>query len=63
MSGLQTTGQIADDLHEPRARVNYIIDKYRIKAVQRVGIIRLFNAEQKQEIKDCLFGIQIRKSI
>jgi hypothetical protein len=40
---LLTIGQISDRLDEPPARVAYIISKYRLKPVQRVGIIRLFD--------------------
>ena len=40
---LLTIGQIADVLEEPPARVAYVISKYRLKPVQRVGIIRLFD--------------------
>ena len=57
---LFTTGQIAEQLQEPPARVAYIISKYRIKPVSRVGIIRLFNAEQVEAIQQGLYGIQIR---
>jgi len=61
-ANLLTIGQIADRLREPPARVAYIVSKCRIKAVQRVGIIRLFSAEQLEAIKRGLYGIQIRSS-
>ena len=57
---LLTVGQIADVLKEPPARIAYIISKYRIKPVQRVGIIRLFDEEQIEAIKQGLYGIQVR---
>jgi len=57
---LQTIGQIADRLQEPPARVAYIVSKYRLKAIRRVGIIRLFSEEQIDAIKSGLYGIQIR---
>ena len=57
---LQTVGQIADLLKEPPSRVAYIVSKYRIKAVMRVGIIRLFSEEQIKAIKYGLYNIQIR---
>ena len=60
---LLTIGQISDVLEEPPARVAYIISKYRIKPVQRVGIIRLFDERQIKAIKQGLYGIQIRRSI
>ena len=59
---LSTIGQIADRLREPPARVAYIVSKYRLKAVQRIGIIRLFDEEQIRVIKQGLYGIQIRSS-
>jgi len=57
-----TIGQIADHLEEPPARVAYIVSKYRLKPVQRIGIIRLFSEEQVKAIKQGLYGIQIRSS-
>lgn len=59
---LLTVGQIADVLKEPPARIAYIISKYRLKPVQRIGIIRLFDEEQIKAIKQGLYGIQIRSS-
>ena len=59
---LLTVGQIADVLKEPPARITYIISKYRLKPVQRIGIIRLFDEEQINVIKQGLYGIQIRSS-
>ncbi|MHC4637382.1 MAG: hypothetical protein ACYTBP_12410 [Planctomycetota bacterium] len=57
-----TVGQIADVLKEPPARIAYIISKYRLKPVQRIGIIRLFDEEQINVIKQGLYGIQLRRS-
>ena len=59
---LLTVGQIADVLKEPPARIAYIISKYRLKPVQRIGIIRLFDEEQVKAVKQGLYGIQIRSS-
>lgn len=59
---LLTIGQIADRLKEPPARVAYVVSKYRLKPVSRVGIIRLFSEEQVKAIKQGLYGIQIRRS-
>lgn len=59
---LLTVGQIADVLKEPPSRIAYIISKYRLKPVQRIGIIRLFDEEQVKAIKQGLYGIQIRSS-
>ena len=61
-TNLITASQIADQLGEPPQRVTYIIRKYRLKPVQRVGIIRLFSAEQVKAIRQGLYGIQIRRS-
>ena len=63
MSNLVTVSQIADRLCEPPARVAYIIRKYRIKPVQRVGITRLFDECQVKAIVQGLFGIQIRRGM
>lgn len=57
---LLTIGQIADRFEEPPARVAYIVAKHRLKAVKRVGIIRLFSQKQVEAIKLGLYGIQIR---
>jgi len=64
MSGIEllTASQIAEQFDEPPQRVTYIIRKYRIKPVTRIGIIRLFSCEQIEVIKHGLFGIQIRRS-
>lgn len=56
-----TVGHIADILQEPPARVGYIIGKYRLKPVERVGIIRLFSEEQIEIIHQGLYRIQIRE--
>ena len=57
-SELSTIGQISDLLKEPPSRVAYIVSKYRIKPISRVGIIRLFDEEQINVIKKGLYGIQ-----
>ena len=57
-----TIGQIADRLEEPPARVAYIVSKHRIKAIRRIGIIRLFSEQQVQAIKDGLYTMQVRCS-
>ena len=62
-SNLLTASQIADQLSEPPQRVTYIIRKYRLKPVQRIGIIRLFNEEQVKAIKQGLYEIQIRRTL
>ena len=57
---LYTTGQIGDLLEEPPTRVAYIISKHRIKPAERIGIIRLFSAQQVDLIRQYLCDIQIR---
>ena len=59
-SKLSTASQIADRLSEPPARIAYIVSKYRLKPVQRIGIIRLFDEEQIKVIKHGLYNIQLR---
>ncbi len=59
---LLTIGQIADQLQEPPTRIAYVVSKYRLKPVQRVGIIRLFDEQHIKAIKQGLYGIQVRGS-
>jgi len=56
-----TIGQIADRLKEPPSRVAYIVSKLRLKASQRVGIIRLFDESQIQAIKYSLYDMRVRR--
>ena len=63
MTHLVTVSQIADALSEPPQRVAYIIRKFRIKPVTRIGIIRLFDDRQVKAIKQGLYGIQIRRDV
>lgn len=58
---LLTVGQIADELHEPVTRVAYVVSKYRIKPVDRVGIIRRFDRAQITVIRQGLYGIRVGK--
>ncbi len=51
-ANLLTASQIADQLGEPPQRVTYIIRKYRLKPISRVGIIRLFSKEQVKAISN-----------
>ena len=50
-SELLTVSQIADELWKPLAKINYIISKYRIKPIERVGVCRRFNRSQIEIIK------------
>lgn len=61
MANLFTVTQIADRLEERSHRVTYMITKCKLKPVERVGIIRLFNEAQIQIIKDGLYGLRIQK--
>ena len=61
-TNLLTAGQIADILAEPPQRVSYVIRKYRLKPVSRVGIIRLFGQHQVEAIRQGLFGLQTKSS-
>ncbi len=63
MANQLTVSQIADRLGEPPQRVAYIIRKFRIKAAERVGLIRLFDERQVKAIQQGLYGIQIRRGI
>lgn len=62
LSTLYTASEISDIFGEPPQRITYIIRKYRLKPIQRIGIIRLFSEEQVKTIKQGLYGIQIRSS-
>ena len=55
-----TVGQIAEQLAEPVSRIAYVVQKYRIKPVSRVGIIRLFTSEQVEAIRQGIYGMQVR---
>jgi len=55
-----TVGQISELLQEPPARISYIIGKHHIKPSERIGIIRLFNGQQVELIRQYLYDIQIR---
>jgi len=55
-----TVGQIAEKLNEPVQRVAYIISKFRIKPIARVGIIRLFSPAQIKAIQQGLYSIHVR---
>jgi len=59
---LLTASQIADRLDEPPYRVTYVIRKYRLKPVVRIGIIRLFSETQIEAIKNGLYGIPLRRT-
>lgn len=61
MEGLFTTGQIAGKLDERIARVEYAIRWLKLKPVDRVGIIRLFNELQVSAIKEKLYNLRIQK--
>ena len=50
-----STYEIADRLREPPARIDYVIRKYRIKAVACVGSARLFSMEQIKAIQEGLY--------
>ena len=58
-----TVTNIADMLGEPPQRVAYVIRKYRIKPIDRIGLIRLFDERQIKAIKQGLFGIQVRRAM
>ena len=57
-----TLGQIADELGQPPTRVSYVVSKYRLKPVARVGIIRLFSEQQVQAIRQGLSRTQNRNT-
>ena len=57
---LKTIVEIADALDEPTQRVEYIVRKHRVRAVRRVGGIRLFGPEGVELIKHGLYDIQLR---
>ena len=62
MGELYTISQIAEQLEEPIPRVDYIVKCLRLKPVERVGLIRLFNEGQVARIKDRIFNMQVQKT-
>lgn len=52
---------IAEQLSEPTNRVAYMVSKYRIKHVRRVGITRVFDLAAVALIKEGLFNVRIQK--
>ena len=54
MSANLTIGDIARQLGVPRARLDYAVDKAGIRERGRVGIIRLFSADQVPVIRAAL---------
>jgi len=54
-----TLGQIADELGQPPSRVKYVVSKYGLKPIARVGIIRLFSEQQVETIRRGLSGTRI----
>jgi hypothetical protein len=57
-----TLAQIADELGQPPSRVKYVVSKYRLKPVARVGIIRLFSEQQVETIRREVSGTRIVNS-
>lgn len=55
-----TISEIADLLDEPPQRISYIARKLRLKPVQRIGLIRLFDRKQKEQIRQGCFDLQVR---
>ena len=62
MSNLFTVGQIAEKLDEPIDRVTYIIRRLRMKPVDRVALVRLFDEGQIVLIKDRIYNMRIQEA-
>ena len=60
---LLTIGQIAERFGEPSARVSYIVGKFKIKPVRRVGIIRLFKPDQLALIRQGLYSMRVDRGV
>lgn len=54
MSDMLTVGEIARAVGEPRARVDYAIEKAGIRERRRAGILRLFGRDQVPVIEAAL---------
>ena len=61
MAGLFTVTQIAERLQERGHRVTYMISKLNLKPVSRVGIIRLFDEQQIEAIRNGLYNLRIQR--
>jgi len=55
-----TIFEIAELWDEPPQRISYVVRKLRIKPVQRVGLIRLYNEQQTLQIKAGCYNLQIK---
>ena len=60
MAELLTVGDVARRLGEPRARVDYAIEKAGIRERTRAGILRMFTTEQLPVIKAALAAVRSR---
>lgn len=61
-SDMLTVGEIARTVGEPRARVDYAIEKAGIRERRRVGILRLFSRDQLPVIEAALRTVRSARS-
>jgi hypothetical protein len=59
MSEMLTVGEIARTVGEPRARVDYAIEKAGIRERRRAGILRLFSRDQLPVIEAALRTVRL----
>lgn len=59
MEGLRTIGQVAEQLHEPLHRVEYVVKAHNIEHAGRLGILRGFDAVAVERIRACLTGSKV----
>lgn len=48
---LKTVGDLAREADEPAHIIDYAIRRYRIEETQRVGILRVYDADAAEQIK------------
>lgn len=51
---LKTTGEVAIELGVPRYVVEYAIERHQISETQRVGILRVYNLNAIEKIKQAV---------
>lgn len=62
MSSLFTVTQIAEKLDEPTDRVTYIIRRLRLKPVDRIALVRLFDEGQVDTIRNRIYNMRVQKT-
>lgn len=59
-SDLLSIKEMSIEYHEPPKRIEYLIAKYRVPHIRRIGLTRMFDISAQAQILEALRGIQIR---